>query len=77
MKDYVDTWMYGFPRSSSIHPNKLEACAVKNTEVMKLSYSVDIALELSYTRLGVFLQLTNYEFTSMAFLMPQVSSKRS
>ena len=59
--------MYGFLTSSSIHSNKLEACAVKNTEVMKLSQSAGIALEVSYTRLGVFLQRTKHEFHICSF----------
>ena len=54
--------MYDFLTSSFIHSNELEACAVKNTEVIKLSQIVGIALDVSYTHLGVFLQLTNHEF---------------
>ena len=60
--------MYGFLTSSSIHSNKLEACTVKNTEVMKISQSVGVALDVSYTRLGVFLQLTKHEFHICSFL---------
>ena len=44
--------MYSF-LTSTIHLNKLEACTVKNTEVIKLSQSVGVGLEVSYTRLGV------------------------
>ena len=60
-KDNFD--VYGFLRSSSIHLNKLEACAVnKNMEVMNPSsvecWTVVVALELLYTHFGVFLQLT-------------------
>ena len=66
MTDNVD--MYGFLRSSSIHPNMIEACAIKNTEVMKLSQSVGIALGSFIPRLGVFLQLTKHEFHICSFL---------
>ena len=62
--------MYGFLTSSSIHSNKLEACTVKNMEVMKLSQSVGVALDVSYTRLGVFLQLTKHEFHICNFNSP-------
>ena len=60
--------MYGFLTSCSIHSNTLEACAVKNTKVMKLSQSVGVDLDVSYTRFGVFLQLTKYEFHICSFL---------
>ena len=60
--------MYGFLTSSSIHSNKLEACAVKSTEVMKPSQSMGVALDVSYTRLGVFLQLKKHEFQICSFL---------
>ena len=60
--------MYGFLTSFSIHSNKLEACAVKNMEVMKLSQNGGFALNVSYTRLGVFLQLTKHEFHICSFL---------
>ena len=66
--------MYGFLTSSSIHSNKLEACTVKNTEGMKLSQSVGVALDVSYTRLGVFLQLTKHEFHILTL---QLTSKRN
>ena len=39
--------MYGFLTSSSIHSNPV--LLIKNTEIMKLNWSVGIALELSYT----------------------------
>ena len=61
--------MYGF-LTSSIHSDKLEACAVKNTEVMNLSQSVGTALNVSYTRLGVFLQLMKHEFHICSFNSP-------
>ena len=60
--------MYGFLTSSSIHSNKLEACAVKNMEVMKLIQSVVVALNVLYTHLGVFLQLMKHEFHICSFL---------
>ena len=69
--------MYGVLRSSSIHSNKLKVCTVKNTEVMKLSQSVGVARDVSYTRLGVLLQLTKLNFTSVAFLTLQLTSKRN
>ena len=69
--------MHGFLRSSSLYSNKLEPCAVKNIEVMKLSQSVGVTLDVSYTRLGVFLQLTSMNFTSVAFLTLQVSSQKN
>ena len=50
--------MYSFLTSSTIHLNKLEAYAVKNMEVIKLSQSVGVALEVSYTHLGVLLRDT-------------------
>ena len=61
--------MYGVLKSSSIHSNKLKVCTVnKNTEVMKLSQSVGVAQDVSYTRLGVLLQLTKHEFHICSFL---------
>ena len=66
MKNNVDK--YGFLTGSSIHSNKIEAYAVKNIEVMKLSQSVCVTLNVSYTRLGVFLQLTKHEFHTCSFL---------
>ena len=49
--------MYGFPKSSSIHPNKLEACAVSYKAWLECGF----VLELSYTCLGDFLQLAKHE----------------
>ena len=46
----------------------LEACTVKNTEVMKLFQNVGVALDVSYTRLSVFLQLTKHKFHICSFL---------